>query len=56
VGDWEETRAFARSITPSSRWAAENRIMCDLLDRGIVPERRSAAECHDDLVVVVEAP
>jgi hypothetical protein len=35
-------------------WAAENRIMCDFLHRGIVPQRLSAAERGNDLVVLIE--
>jgi hypothetical protein len=30
-------------------WSATNRIMCDLLHRGAVPPRVSAAERADDL-------
>jgi hypothetical protein len=32
-------------------WAAENRIMCDFIHRGIVPPRLPAAERADDLLM-----
>jgi hypothetical protein len=32
-------------------WAIGNRIMCDLLHRGVVPRRLTAAERLDDLVL-----
>ena len=36
-------------------WAAQNRIMCDLLHRGIVPPRLSAAELLDDFATAEAA-
>jgi hypothetical protein len=44
----------AHHAAGSLGWATENRIMCDLLHRGIVPPRLSAAE-RDELVIVAEA-
>ena len=35
-------------------WAAENRIMCDFLHRGIVPKRPFPGERGNDPVVVIE--
>lgn len=36
---------------PMGDWAAENRIMCDFIHRGIVPPRLPAAERADDLLM-----
>jgi hypothetical protein len=38
-----------------SGWAAQNRIMCDLLHRGVVPPRLPTVERLDDFVVAVDA-
>jgi hypothetical protein len=40
---------------PVSDWAAENRIMCDFIHRGIVPPRLAEAQRADDLVTAREA-
>lgn len=40
---------------PVSGWAAQNRIMCDLLHRGVVPPRLPTAERLDDFVMAVDA-
>jgi len=36
-------------------WARENRILCDLLHRGVEPRRLSCAERLDDFVMMLHA-
>jgi hypothetical protein len=40
---------------PVSGWAAQNRIMCDLLHRGVVPPRLPATARTDDHVLAADA-
>ena len=40
---------------PVDDWATQNRIMCDLLHRGVVPPRLPVIDRADDFVVAVEA-
>jgi hypothetical protein len=40
---------------PAHGWAAENRIMCDLLHRGIVPPRLPPRARCDDVVMAADA-
>lgn len=35
-----------------SNWAKTNRIMCDLIHRGIAPPRLSEKERNDDFIVI----
>jgi hypothetical protein len=40
---------------PAHGWAAENRIMCDLLHRGIVPPRLPPRARCDEVVMAADA-
>lgn len=45
----------AHHDVPAHGWAAENRIMCDLLHRGIVPPRLPAVKLLDDFATAEAA-
>ncbi|HEY7520625.1 MAG TPA: hypothetical protein VIE36_20230 [Methylomirabilota bacterium] len=49
------TALCAHHDRPADHWAAQNRIMCNLLHRGVVPPRLPVPDRAENVVVTAEA-